>query len=60
MLIVTLKWAKQMFVFIIFKGCTLNKVCSLACLKAKNEEKLLLDQKPFWTFLERKKKFNKF
>ena len=34
------KWANFfIFLFIIFKGCTWNKICSLACLKTKTEEK---------------------
>ena len=36
-LTVTLKGKK--IVLSIFKGCTLNKICSLACFKAKTEEK---------------------
>ena len=32
---------KQHFLFNIFKGCAWNKICSLDCVKAKNEEKLL-------------------
>ena len=45
-----------------FKGCTSNKMCSLACLKAKTGEKPTTfcvspctDQKPFWPFLGIKK-----
>ena len=37
-LTVTLKCAKKQFLFKIFKVFTWNKVCSLACLKAKTEE----------------------
>ena len=54
------------FVFNIFKGSTWNKICSLACFKAKTEEKLYnklvfpcTDQKPFCPFLGRKKILNK-
>ena len=36
---VTLKWETKLFLFHIFKGCTWNKICSLACLKPKTEEK---------------------
>ena len=35
---VTLKWAKHFFKINI-KNCTWNKICSLACLKAKTDEK---------------------
>ena len=40
-LTVTLKWAKQIFLFNIFKGFIWNKICSLAFLNAKTEEILL-------------------
>ena len=47
----------------IFKVFTWNKICSLACLKAKIEEILknyyFLDQKPFSLFYENKKILNK-
>ena len=33
------KMNKKKFYFFIFKGCTWNKICSLACLKTKTEEK---------------------
>ena len=53
---------QQKNLFIKFKGCTSNKICSLACLKAKTGEKPTTfcvspctDQKPFWPFLGIKK-----
>ena len=40
MLTVTPKGVKFLFsLFITFKGCTCNKICSLACEKAKTENK---------------------
>ena len=38
---VTLNWEKNMYFLYIFKGCTWNQICSLTCLKAKTEEKLI-------------------
>ena len=47
------------FLFFYFLGMHLTKICSLACLKVKLEQKVktkfvyyILDQKPFRPFLE--------
>ena len=65
MLTVTLKMSTNIFFYLTFVKVSPEKMCFLACSKAKTNEKLpqkmfyeFLDPKPFCTFLERKRRKN--